>query len=97
MRLVLHRRVRSDVDDIMDFYVRAEHPELADDFYRELRRFMIAAARHPHRHHIFTADLRRANLKRFPYHFLYRVLDDCVRILVVRHHRRHPDYGLERK
>ena len=32
MRLVLHWRVRSDVDEIMDYYARAEHPELADDF-----------------------------------------------------------------
>ena len=32
MKLVLHRRVRSDVDDIMDYYERAGHPELAQDF-----------------------------------------------------------------
>jgi plasmid stabilization system protein ParE len=32
MRLVLHRRVRSDVDEIMDYYERAEHPELAQDW-----------------------------------------------------------------
>lgn len=44
MRLVLHRRIRSDVDEIMDYYECAEHPELADDFYRELRQFMLAAA-----------------------------------------------------
>ena len=40
MRLVLHRRVRSDVDEITDYYERAEHPELAEDFYRELRGFL---------------------------------------------------------
>jgi plasmid stabilization system protein ParE len=37
MRLVLHRRVRSDVDQILDYYERAEDPDLAQDFYRELR------------------------------------------------------------
>jgi plasmid stabilization system protein ParE len=41
MRLVLHRRVRSDVDEIMDYYERAEQPELAQDFYRELRAFLV--------------------------------------------------------
>ena len=97
MRLVLHRRVRSDVDEIMDYYERAEQPELAQDFYRELRSFMLDAAHRPDRYHMFKADLRRANLKRFPYHFLYRVVGDCVRVLVVRHHRRHPEYGLERE
>jgi plasmid stabilization system protein ParE len=97
VRLVLHRRIRSDVDEIMDYYERAEHPELADDFYRELRHFMMDALHRPYRNHVFKGDLRRANLKRFPYHFLYRVVGDCVRILVVRHHRRDPDYGLERE
>ena len=97
MKLVLHRRIRSDVDEIMEYYERAEHPELAQDFYHELRGFMLEAARRPSRHHFFKSDLRRVNLKRFPYHFLYRVVGDCVRVLVVRHNRRHPDYGLERE
>ena len=97
MRLVLHRRIRSDVDQVMDYYQQAEHPELAVEFYRELRRLMLNAAGRPGRYHFFKADLRRANLKRFPYHFLYRVAGDCVRVLVVRHNRRHPDYGLQRE
>ena len=97
MRLVLHRRVCSDVDEIMDYYARAEHPELAEDFYRELRGFLLDAARRPDRYHFFKGDLRRVNLRRFPYHFLYRVVGGCVRVLVVRHHRRHPSYGLERE
>ena len=96
MKLVLHRRVRSDVEEIMDYYEGAGHPELAQAFYGELRGFMLEAAQRPGRYHCIKADLRRANLKRFPYHFLFRVVGDCVRILVVRHHRRHPDYGLER-
>ena len=97
MKLVLHRKLRSDIDEIMDYYERAGHPELAQDFYRELRGFMPDAARRPDRYHLFKADLRRVNLKRFPYHFLFRVAGDCVRIFVVRHHRRHPDYSLERE
>jgi len=97
VKLVLHRHVRSDVDGIMDYYERAEHPELAQDFYRELRSLILDAVRRPQRYHFFKADLRRANLKRFPYHFLYRVVGDRVRVLVVRHHRRHPDYGLSRE
>ncbi len=97
MKLVLHRRVRSDVDEIMDYYEQAGHPELARDFCRELRGFMLQAARRPGRYHFLNADLRRVNLERFPYHFLFRVVGDDVRILVVRHHRRHPAYGLERK
>lgn len=35
-------------------------------------------------------DIRRVNLQRFPYHFLFRIVGDVVRILVVRHHNRYP-------
>lgn len=66
MKLVPHRRFRSDVNKIMDYYGRAGHPELARDFYRELRGFMLDAARRPGRYHFFKADLRRVNLKRSP-------------------------------
>jgi plasmid stabilization system protein ParE len=82
----------------MDYYERAEHPELAQDFYRELRSFMLDAARRPDRHHLHskpTSGGPTSNVS--PITFLYRVVGDCVRVLVVRHHRRHPDYGLERE
>jgi hypothetical protein len=37
------------------------------------------------------------NLDRFPYHFLFRIVDDGVRVLVVRHHSRHPSLGIRRR
>jgi plasmid stabilization system protein ParE len=52
-------------------------------------------------HHAVQRDvnrvLRRANLKRFPYHFLYRILPDRIRITAVRHHRQNPRFGLQRR
>lgn len=97
MRLVLHSKVYSDVHAIMEYYERVASPELADDFYSELRCFMLEAAARPESFSLRERDLRRANLHRFPYHFLFRVVDDSVRILVVRHHRRHPSLGLRRR
>ena len=40
---------------------------------------------------------RRANFPSFPYHLIFRETVDGVRVLVLRHHRRHPDYGLSRE
>ena len=97
MRLVLHPKVHSDVFKIMEYYEQVATPELADDFYRELRMFMQEAAERPESFSIRTRDLRRVNLQRFPYHFLFRIAGDAVRILVVRHHRRHPSLGLRRQ
>jgi hypothetical protein len=37
------------------------------------------------------------NLERFPYHFLFRIVNDRVRILVIRHHRRRSSLGRHRR
>ena len=37
MRLVLHPKVYSDIDEIMAYYERIATRELADEFYAELR------------------------------------------------------------
>ena len=59
MRLVLHRKVYSDVDAIMAYYERIARRELADDFYAELRRSLLDAAERPESFPIRERDLRR--------------------------------------
>ena len=81
----------------MEYYEQVANTELADDFYRELRRFMLAAAERPETFSIRERDLRRVNLHRFPYHLLFRVAADSVRILVVRHNRSRPSLGIRRR
>jgi hypothetical protein len=51
---------------------------------------MLDAAARPESFAVRERDLHRVNLQRFPYHFWFRVVDDTVRVLVVRHHRRRP-------
>ncbi len=91
------RKVYSDIDKIMGYYEQVATPGLASDFYAELRQFMAEAVRRPESFSIRERDIRRVNLQRFPYHFLFRIVGDAVRILVVRHHRRHPSLGLRRR
>ena len=97
MRLVLHPKVYSDIDEIMGYYERIAAPQLADDFYAELRHYMEQAAERPESFSIRERDIRRVNLQRFPYHFLFRIAGDVVRILVVRHHSRRPTVGIRRR
>jgi toxin ParE1/3/4 len=97
MRLVLHPEVYSDIDAIMRYYEQVATPELADRFYAELRYFMTKAAEAPESFSVREQDIRRVNLKRFPYHFLFRIVGDSVRILVIRHHSREPSLGSERR
>ena len=96
MRLVLHPKVYSDIDAIMAYYEEVAATELAKEFYAELRHFMVEAAKRPESFAIRQRDIRRVNLRRFPYHFLFRIVDDTVRVLVVRHHSSHPSLGTRR-
>ncbi len=97
MRLVLHDEVYSDINKIMDYYEQAVDPQLADEFYNELRRLMEDAAERPEGFSIRERDIRRANLRRFPYHFLFRIAGETVRVLVARHHGRNPALGIKRR
>ena len=97
MRLVFHPQVSADVQSIMDYYRDVSGPGLADEFYREFRQFTVLASRRPGRFAAREHGLRRVNLPHFPYHFLFRVADEEVRVLVVRHHRRRPSFGTRRR
>ena len=97
MRLALHPKVYSDIDAIMTYYEEVAATELANEFYAELRHFMLEAATRPQSFAVRQRDIRRVNLRRFPFHFLFRLVDDTVRVLVVRHHRRHPSLGTRRR
>jgi plasmid stabilization system protein ParE len=97
MRIEFHKLIASDISRIMDYYEDAAGAPLADEFYEELRAFFQKAAESPESYAIRERDLRRVNLERFPYHFLYRIVNDTVRILVVRHHSRRPLLGTHRR
>ena len=97
MRIILHPLVHSDILAVMEYYERVASRDLAEEYYAELRRAMEDPASRPEAFSIRTHDVRRVNLSRFPYHFLFRIVGDSVRILVVRHHRRHPLSGTARR
>lgn len=97
MQLEFHRQIAADISRIMDYYEDVGGRQLAEEFYSELRSFFQMAADSPEGFTVRERDLRRVNLERFPYHFLFRIVDDHVRILVVRHHKRRPSLGLHRR
>ncbi len=97
MHLEFHRQVASDIIRIMEYYEDVAGPELAAEFYAELRSFFQKAASSPQAYGVREHDLRRVNLERFPFHYLFRIVENRVRILVVRHHRRRPSLGIHRR
>jgi plasmid stabilization system protein ParE len=94
-----HRLVQRDVNDAVAYYEEHASDAVADGFFEELLAAIEEAAENPTRHHFLAGSkkLRRANLKRFPFHFLYEIRSGTIYIVVVRHHRRHPRFGMRRK
>lgn len=96
MRVEFHPAVELDVAEVLRRYDSVS-ARLGEDFQAELRRVIALAAGKPGRFHSIKTGLHRANLKRFPYHFVYRELPDRIRVTLLRHHRRDPEFGLERE
>ena len=78
MKLVYNRNVQKDVTAILAYYDQVGGPDLGDGFYAELMAFVEKARTYPKRFHFVSDELRRVNLHRFPYHFLFRVKDNTV-------------------
>ena len=97
MLLEFHPLARSDISRIMDHYEDAGGAEIADEFYSELWSFLRKVVNSPGGYAIRERDIRRVNLDRFPFHFLYRIIGERIRILAVRHHRRRPALSTHRR
>jgi plasmid stabilization system protein ParE len=97
MRVEYHVSARLDVLEIVEYYEASAGAELAAEFYGEFLYCIGQVADRPTSFPTFVRSLRRANLHRFPYHMLFRLTDDSVRILVVRHHGRNPSFGIQRR
>ena len=96
MRVSYNALVQKDVNRILKRYDSVS-AGLGDEFWSELMSQIAATAQNPGRSHPTDNDFHRVNLKRFPYHFLFRLLPDRMRITVVRHHKRHPGFGTKRR
>lgn len=92
-----HRRIPSDLKEILEHYEQEAGTGLADDFYRELMTRLEIVGENPKFFPVHQHGVRRANLNRFPYHFLYEIRSSSVWVLVLRHDKRNPTFGLRRK
>lgn len=96
-RIVYDIEARFDVLEIVEYYEKVEGQHLADRFTSELKKFLEFVATRPESYVEIRPGIRRANLDRFPHHILFEIVDlETIRILTVKHDRRHPDLGLDR-
>ena len=95
MEVRRHPKLAADIREVAEHYSEISGRVL-DRFWAELDTVLESVERNPRLHHYDSSGLRRANLRKFPYHLLFEAEDDTVFLVVFRHDRRHPDYGLDR-
>jgi plasmid stabilization system protein ParE len=94
--VIFHPLIQRDLNGILRYYNEEAGPMVADRFFETLINLANQAVLEPKKFHPFATNLRRANIAGFPYHFLFRETHDGIRVLVFRHDRRHPSFGLRR-
>jgi len=98
MRRSFHPLVSRDLRNALSYYEAEAGPGVAGRFQDEFRSLAAAIEENPKRFHgVAGSNLRRANFRSFPYHLLFEETTDRLRIMVLRHHRRHPEYGTGRR
>jgi plasmid stabilization system protein ParE len=96
MQVIRHPKLADDIRDAAMHYAEISDRVLSA-FWQELESVIASIERNPRSHHYDSCGIRRANLRRFPYHLLYDIEEDTIFMVVFRHDKRHPSFGIKRK
>lgn len=96
MRLIHHPAAEAELISAARFY-ETRVSGLGSDFLAEFDHCIAVILEAPERWRPVKDDLRRYLMPRFPYGLYYRIEGDEVRLLVIKHHSQHPDYGMSRR
>lgn len=91
MTLLYHPDAEVELIEAAQVY-EEKVPGLGARFLDEFDTAILQIQEAPHRWRVVEDDLRRFIMNRFPYSIYYRIEGEDLRILVVKHHSRHPDY-----
>lgn len=96
MKVEYHPLTTSDLNHAVTYYNRQQSglgDQLRTEVYASIERVLASPAQFS----VVSKDIRRCLVHRFPFAVLFRVVsEDTLRVLVIRHHRREPNFGLGR-
>lgn len=97
MKVEYHPAIERELRKIIEYYDKCTEG-LGMEFLNEFERQILKIASMPSRWITVENDVQRSLMKHFPYVIYFRVLkNDVLRVTVVKHQRRHPNYGRSRK
>ena len=88
---------REELTDTLEYYEAEAGLETAIDFFAEFEKVKKRIAANPTSFPEIRKGVRRCLFNRFPYEVNYEIVDSTtLKILVIKHQRRSPDFGLDR-
>jgi len=97
MKVEYHPLTVSDLNNAIAYYNQLR-AGLGAEFRSEVYAAIARARANPFQYAIVEHGIRRCFAHRFPYSVLFRLInEEAIRILVIRHHRRQPSFGLGRR
>lgn len=97
MNIEYHPELENELRKVIGYY-NACAQGLGIDFLDAFEQQVLEIASAPTLWMTVEGDIRRALMTRFPYVIYYRILgNDILRITVIKHQRRHPELGRDRK
>lgn len=97
MKVRYHALARQDILHILEYYEREADHNVAVKFFSDLELCIQRIAGNPHSFPEIGHGIRRCLLNRFPYQINFEIVGSMeIKILIVKHQRRRPDFGLNR-
>jgi plasmid stabilization system protein ParE len=96
MNYSFHDLATGDVMAAQDYYIQHAGSAVTNRFMNELDRVIQLLLLNPGFGTPIAKHRRSYPLKDFPFSLVYRVEDEQLRILIVRHQRQRPSFGIGR-
>jgi toxin ParE1/3/4 len=90
-----HPQAEDELAEIVAFYDR-ESANLGDEFTHAVERAVEFVRTHPRAGSPLRGEIRRWQVRRFPYTLIYREEPERIYVLALAHHRRQPGYWANR-
>jgi plasmid stabilization system protein ParE len=96
MQIEYNKNVQKDIDEILAYFDDISSV-VGDRVFTEFTTLIKLIADHPTRFPPFKVIFRKAPFKHYPFEVVYKLSDEKIRVLVVKHRKRNDNYGMTRK
>jgi toxin ParE1/3/4 len=94
--VIFHPLAEKELLDAVSYYEEKE-TGLGLEYLSEVEHAVNFLVRYPEAGSKVRGSIRRLTLPKFPYSLLYRVSEEQIRVLAVAHHKRKPQYWVDRQ